>query len=54
VELLSNEALIHCHRDAIKLGLDQAFIDMLVSEMKKRNLENSYSIFSVNSCTFGA
>lgn len=48
MELLSNEALIHCHKDAVKLGLDPAFIQMLVTEMKKRNLDMNYGTFSVN------
>lgn len=49
VELLSNEALIHCHKDAVRLGLDPAFIDLLVNEMKKRNLDANHSTYSMNS-----
>lgn len=51
MELLSNEALVHCHRDAVKLGLEQAFIDMLVKEMKKRNLDSKAYGYTANSCT---
>lgn len=54
MELLSNEALIRCHKDAVKLGLEQAFIDMLVMEMKKRNLDSSYYNFSTKNCILGA
>lgn len=54
MELLSNEALVHCLNDAVKLDLDPAFIDMLVKEMKKRNLDCNFSMYSVNNCTLGA
>lgn len=49
MELLSNEVLIHCHRDAVRLGLEQEFIDLLVMEIKRRNLDSN-STYIGNNC----
>lgn len=53
MELLSNEVLIHCHRDAVRLGLEQAFIDLLVMEIKRRNLDCGPAYIGSN-CKRGA
>lgn len=53
MELLSNEVLVHCYRDAVRLGLEQAFIDLLATEMKRRNLDCSPAYIN-NNCKMGA
>jgi hypothetical protein len=53
MELLSNEVLVHCYRDAVRLGLEQAFIDLLAMELKRRDLDSSTSYIGSN-CKMGA
>ncbi|MDF2924879.1 MAG: Sporulation inhibitor [Paenibacillaceae bacterium] len=54
MELLSNEVLIHCHKDAVSLNLEQAFIDMLVKEIRRRNLETLCGIAPAKTSTLSA
>ncbi|WP_120189448.1 sporulation histidine kinase inhibitor Sda [Ammoniphilus oxalaticus] len=39
MKLLSDDALIDAYRKSVNLGLDKDFIDLLLSEIKHRELD---------------